>query len=112
MKRRGFVKTAAIGAAGMAISSSTQAAKKLPDYMPIVEKKMQSGYVSHYIERELTEPALLCDERGCLNPAAIGWSRRPLLRANLKDHWPRKKRWNFWNFISPGFFFFGHRFGH
>jgi len=23
------------------------------------------------------------------------------VRANLRGHWPRKKRWNFWNWISP-----------
>ena len=35
--------------------------------------------------------------------SAIGFSRVPLVRANLHGHWPRKKRWNFWNWISPRF---------
>ncbi|HEY3367062.1 MAG TPA: DUF2804 family protein [Symbiobacteriaceae bacterium] len=47
-------------------------------------------------ERELTTPVLLCDDRGRLNPAAAGWSRRPLHTCNLKGRWPRKKRWNYW----------------
>ena len=54
-----------------------------------------------YVERELTAPVDLCDARGRLNPAAVGWSRPPLVRANLRGHWPRKKRWNFWNWIGP-----------
>src|SRR5690606_10978761 len=31
--------------------------------------------------------------------------RQPLFRANLRGHWPRKKRWNFWNWIAPDFVF-------
>jgi hypothetical protein len=72
--------------------------------MPIVSKRMASGdYTPHYEEREITEPVDLCDERGLLNPEAVGWSRSPLVRANLAGHWPRKKKWNFWNWISPDF---------
>jgi hypothetical protein len=63
----------------------------------------RGDYAPQYVEREITEPRDLCDGRGRLNPEAIGWSRVPLVRANLKGHWPRKKRWNFWNFISPDF---------
>ncbi len=106
MKRREFIEASAMGVAGMAVGGRAMARKIAPDYMPIVKAKMESGnYVSHYLERELTEPVLLCDNRGLLNPAAKGWSRVPLVRANLKDHWPRKKRWNFWNWISPDFSF-------
>jgi hypothetical protein len=78
----------------------------LPDYMPILNKKMsREKYVPYYEERELTEPVDLCDDRGRLNPRAVGWSRHPLTRANLRGHWPRKKKWNFWNWISPRFVF-------
>jgi hypothetical protein len=77
---------------------------RLPDYMPIVKARMARGdYTPHYEERELTDPVDLCDERGLLNPEAVGWSRSPLIRANLSGHWPRKKKWNFWNWISPDF---------
>lgn len=69
--------------------------------MPIVAGRMASGYSPVYRERELTEPVELCDARGNVNPAALGWSRRPVVTANLRGHWPRKKRWNFWNWISP-----------
>jgi hypothetical protein len=54
-----------------------------------------------YTEREIIAPVDLCDGRGRLNPAAVGFARRPLVRANLSGHWPRKKRWNFWNWIGP-----------
>lgn len=47
-------------------------------------------------ERELLEPVLLCDPGGRLNPDAVGWSRRPLHQCNLRGHWLRKKRWNYW----------------
>jgi hypothetical protein len=74
--------------------------------MPIVDERMARGdYVPYYEEREITAPVDLCDERGRLNDAARGWSRAPLTRANLSGHWPRKKKWNFWNWISPKFVF-------
>ncbi len=47
-------------------------------------------------EPELTAPADLCDARGALNPAAIGWSRHPLHTCNVSGRAPRKKRWNYW----------------
>jgi len=76
----------------------------LPDYLPIVRERMARGdYRSIYEEPELTAAVDLCDSRGRLNPAAVGWSRTPLVRANLAGHWPRRKRWNFWNWIAPGF---------
>lgn len=77
---------------------------RLPEFMPIVKTKMESGrHAGHYVEPELTQPVDLCDERGRLAQAAVGWSRSPLVRANLSGHWPRKKRWNFWNWIGPDF---------
>ncbi len=78
----------------------------LPDYMPIVRERITGGsYRPVYTERELTHAVDLCDARGALNRAAVGWSRQPLVRANLSGHWPRKKKWNFWNWISPRFVF-------
>jgi hypothetical protein len=55
---------------------------------------------SVYHEPELTEPVQLCDPGGNLNRNAIGWSRHPLHNCNLKGHWPRKKRWNYWAIVS------------
>jgi hypothetical protein len=49
---------------------------------------------------EIVAPVDLCLSDGRLNPAAIGWSRRPLHRCNLQGHWPRKKRWEYWGVIS------------
>jgi len=63
----------------------------------------QGDYRPIYVEREITEAVDLCDDNGRLNPAAGGWARHPLIRANLSGHWPRKKRWNFWNWICPRF---------
>jgi hypothetical protein len=78
----------------------------LPDFMPVVAGRMRRGdYRSVYEEREVIGPIDLCDAQGRLNPAAVGWSRVPVVRANLRGHWPRKKRWNFWNWISPRFVF-------
>ena len=74
----------------------------LPDHMPIVAARM-ARHRSPYHEPELTRPLDLCDARGRLNPDAVGWSREPLVRANLSGHWPRKKRWNFWNWITADF---------
>jgi hypothetical protein len=76
----------------------------LPDFLPIVREQMARGdYRTTYPEPELTHAVDLCDAHGRLNPAAVGWSRHPLVRANLSRHWLRKKRWNFWNWIAPHF---------
>jgi len=76
----------------------------LPDFMPIMRARMARGdHRPTYVEHELGAAVDLCDPRGRLNPAAVGWSRTPLVRANLSGHWPRKKRWNFWNWITPDF---------
>ena len=80
--------------------------RPLPDHLPIVDRQVAyAGAPPTYVEREVVEPVDLCDARGGLNLDAVGWSRLPLVRANLRGHWPRKKRWNFWNWISPRFVF-------
>ncbi len=105
MERRGFLRSGAAGA-GALLAGGTAMAKNAPEYMPIVRDRMESGtHDPCYIEREITEPVALCDGNGLLNPDAVGFSRRPLVRANLSGHWPRKKKWNFWNFISERFCF-------
>lgn len=54
-----------------------------------------------YHEPELIIPVQLCDSHGNLNREAVGWSRFPLHECNLRGHWPRKKRWNYWALVSP-----------
>jgi len=49
---------------------------------------------------EITQPFSLLGPDGRLNPAAIGWSRLPLHRCNLRGHPLRKKRWDFWAVAS------------
>src|SRR5262249_50118185 len=74
----------------------------LPDYLPIVAERLRRGdYRPVYTEHEIDAPLDLCDGHGRVSPAAVGWSRRPLVRANISGHWLRKKRWNFWNWIGP-----------
>lgn len=52
-------------------------------------------------EPELTRPVDLCTPDGRrLNPAARGWSRQPLHRANLAGGWGRTKRWDYWAVLS------------
>ena len=52
-------------------------------------------------ERELTEPVDLCSPDGArLNPAARGWSRRPLHRANLHGCFGVNKRWDYWAILA------------
>lgn len=53
------------------------------------------------MERELTAPTDLCDAAGRLSPAAVGWSRQPLHRANLRGAIGRKKRWDYWCVLGP-----------
>ncbi|MFI6481713.1 DUF2804 domain-containing protein [Nonomuraea sp. NPDC050663] len=51
-------------------------------------------------EREITDPVDLCLPGGRLNPEAVGWTRRPLHRANLRG-WGRRKRWEYWGIVTP-----------
>jgi hypothetical protein len=78
---------------------------QLPDHLPILDRPGARRVGPVYAEHEITLPVDLCDARGRLNPAAVGFARTPLFRANLAGHWPRKKRWNFWNWIAPDFVF-------
>jgi len=79
---------------------------RLPDHLPIVGRRLRGQPAPPcYEEREIGSPVDLCDARGRLNPAAVGWSRQPLVRANLSGHPLRKKKWNFWNWIDPDFVF-------
>ncbi len=55
-----------------------------------------SEHAGTHEEPELTDPVRLCDSKGRLLPASVGWSRRPLHTCNLSGHWPRKKKWNYW----------------
>ncbi|NUO96603.1 MAG: DUF2804 domain-containing protein [Nonomuraea sp.] len=55
-------------------------------------------------EREITRRVDLCLPGGRLNPAAVGWSRTPLHRANLRG-WGRTMRWDYWCVTSPGHVF-------
>ncbi|MFC4556312.1 DUF2804 domain-containing protein [Georgenia faecalis] len=58
--------------------------------------------------REITEPVDLCLPSGQLNPAAVGWTRTPLHRANLLPGnargraatWSRTKKWEYVGIIT------------
>jgi hypothetical protein len=51
-------------------------------------------------EPEITSPVDLCRADGTLDPAARGWSRRPLHRANLVGFEGRNKRWDYWAILA------------
>ncbi|SFQ32211.1 Protein of unknown function [Psychrobacillus psychrotolerans] len=52
--------------------------------------------MKQHAEKEISEPTLLCDKKGNLNPKAIGYAKKPLIESNLKGHYMRKKKWNYW----------------
>ncbi|HBT74194.1 MAG TPA: DUF2804 domain-containing protein, partial [Lysinibacillus sp.] len=52
--------------------------------------------MKQHAEKEILQPTLLCDKKGNLNPAAIGFARKPLINSNLSGHLMRKKKWNYW----------------
>ncbi|MGW8483531.1 DUF2804 domain-containing protein [Microbacterium sp. NPDC055903] len=55
-------------------------------------------------EREITDPVVLTTASGDLNPAALGWTRRPLHdTSGIPDRrrWGRNKRWEYWNAMTP-----------
>ncbi|WP_435605521.1 DUF2804 domain-containing protein [Pseudomonas knackmussii] len=47
-------------------------------------------------------PSSLCDPFGRLRPEAIGWSVHPQLNCALPGPRGRRKRWNHWCLIAPG----------
>lgn len=49
---------------------------------------------------ELTAPVDLCRSDGRLEPAAVGFTRRPLHRPTLRG-WGRTKRWEYWGLVTP-----------
>lgn len=52
-------------------------------------------------EQELTQAVDLCTQDGqSLNPAARGWSRTPLHRANLDGCFGVNKRWDYWAILA------------
>lgn len=51
-------------------------------------------------ERELTADVDLCTADGAMNLEALGWSRRPLHRANLSGQFGRNKRWDYWAVLA------------
>ena len=52
-------------------------------------------------ENELTSEIDLCTPDGRrLNRAALGWSRRPLHRANLDGCFGINKRWDYWAILA------------
>jgi hypothetical protein len=52
-------------------------------------------------ERELVEEVALCTPDGsALNRDALGWSRRPLHRANLTGQFGINKRWDYWGILA------------
>ncbi len=64
------------------------------------------------MERELTTPVSLTNERGLLNRESVGWARRPLVNTDGiaakggrglfgTKAWGRNKRWEYWNVITP-----------
>ncbi|GAA4919246.1 uncharacterized protein DUF2804 [Stackebrandtia albiflava] len=49
---------------------------------------------------EIRHAVDLCLPDGRLNPAAVGWTRQPRYRANLRG-WGRNKRWEYWGIVTP-----------
>ena len=49
---------------------------------------------------EITEPVDLCGPDGRLNRGAVGWTRHPMHRTNLRGR-GRTKRWEYWAVMSP-----------
>lgn len=61
--------------------------------------------MKNFEQKEITVNTLLCNSRGNLNPDAAGWSRFPLYTSNLKGHFLRKKKWNYWCIISSKYLY-------
>lgn len=58
-----------------------------------------------YVEKEALQPLELCDFDGKLNKESIVWSRKPLITSNIRGHYLRKKKWNYWCIIGENYLF-------
>ncbi len=54
---------------------------------------------------EIREKQFLCENKGKLNQSAVGWCRKPLIDPNIKGHFFRKKRWNYYCIVSDDIIF-------
>src|SRR5690625_371601 len=54
---------------------------------------------------EITKPVQLCDEKGRLNKASVGWARKPIIDCNVTGTYLRKKKWNYWCFTNDAALF-------
>ena len=70
-----------------------------PIAIKVADTKVHTGGMKP-TETEITTPVDLCLPDGRLNRGAVGWSRTPLHRTNLRG-WGRKKRWEYWAVQSP-----------
>lgn len=56
-------------------------------------------------DHEITEPVRLVDDRGRLDPASVGWTRRQLHDTDGVGRgwygWGRNKRWEYWGIVTP-----------
>jgi hypothetical protein len=71
----------------------------------LIEDNRQGDAAMQHLEREITEPVLLCDDKGLLNPEAIGFARYPLITSNLTKNFMRKKKWNSWSVFGEEIMF-------
>lgn len=68
----------------------------------MLDKTNAHAATASRVEREITEPVDMCLPNGRLNPAAVGWSRQPLHRPNLRG-WGRNKRFEYWCVVAEDF---------
>ncbi len=61
--------------------------------------------LTQHAEKEIVDATLLCDQKGNLNPAAIGYAKKPIILGNLKGHFMRKKKWNNWYIFGDDILF-------
>lgn len=73
--------------------------------MTVVKDNRLGAFSLQHAEREITVPVTLCDKKGMLNPEAIGFSRHPIIESNLKGHFMRKKKWNYWSIFGEDLLF-------
>ncbi|WP_180963940.1 DUF2804 domain-containing protein [Haloimpatiens massiliensis] len=73
--------------------------------MIIMGLSKQNDY--SFKEKELNTNSCytLCTKDNSLNINSVGWSRNPKHNCNIKDHWLRKKKFNYWNICNQEYLF-------
>lgn len=76
-------------------------------FAQIINMGLSKQNIYSFKEKELNTNCYytLCNKDNCLDINSVGWSRNPNHNCNIKGHWLRKKKFNYWNICNKDYLF-------